>query len=47
MAQEPRTPIEFQARLKRLIQDAEWGGVSKEAISAILRAEAETVKSHD
>jgi hypothetical protein len=44
MSGEPRTAADFQAALKALIENARWGGVSEVAMSAILAAEAETVK---
>ncbi len=39
------TAAEFQNALKALIRDGRWGGVTPEAMAAILAAEAETVKS--
>jgi hypothetical protein len=46
MSGEPRTAADFQAALKALIDNARWGGVTPEAMAAVLAAEAETVKSN-
>lgn len=40
----PKNAIEFQAWLKKLIDDARWNGVDRSAIQALLRAEAEVVR---
>jgi hypothetical protein len=45
MSGEPHTAADFQAALKALIKDALWGGVSADAIAAVLAAESEIVKS--
>ena len=44
MSREMSKASEFESAVKQAVADARWGGISKEAIRAILRAAAETVE---
>lgn len=45
MSGKPMTASDLQSRLKSLVRDAIWDGLSRETIAAIMAAEAEAAKS--